>query len=94
MARSRVEDVFADPAQFEAVLRDGTAAAMMRDAYLAMVDLDSARESYGRWLQDLARSEGLRSWCTAPTARDRTGWAVAVALLAVVWTNGRSWSIT
>jgi protein-tyrosine phosphatase len=77
-----VEDVFADPGQFEAVLRDGTAAAMMREAYLAMVDLDSARESYGRWLCDLAESEGpVLVHCT--NGKDRTGWAVAVALLAV-----------
>ena len=77
-----VEDVFADPAQFEVVLRDGTAVAMMRDAYLAMVDLDSARESYGRWLRDLANSEGpVLVHCT--NGKDRTGWAVAVALLAV-----------
>ena len=77
-----VEDVFADPGQFEAVLRDGTAAAMMRGAYLAMVDLDSARESYGRWLRDLADSEGpVLVHCT--NGKDRTGWAIAVALLAV-----------
>lgn len=77
-----VEDVFADPAQFEAVLSDGTAAIMMRQAYEAMVDLDSARASYGQWLRDLAESTGpILVHCT--NGKDRTGWAVALALLAV-----------
>ncbi len=77
-----VEDVFADPGQFEAVLRDGTAVAMMREAYLAMVDLDSAKQSYGRWLLDLADAEGpVLVHCT--NGKDRTGWAIAVALMAV-----------
>jgi len=77
-----LEDVFADPEQFETILRDGTAEAMMRDAYLAMVDLGSARESYARWLHDLAASEGpVLVHCT--NGKDRTGWAIALALLTV-----------
>ncbi|MEZ5158523.1 MAG: tyrosine-protein phosphatase [Candidatus Nanopelagicales bacterium] len=77
-----VEDVFADPRAFEAILRDGTAAALMHEAYLAMVDLPSARESYGRWLADLASGKGpVLVHCT--NGKDRTGWAVALVLLAV-----------
>ena len=77
-----VEEVFSEPQAFEAILRDGTAAAMMREAYLAMVDLPSARASYGRWLRDLAQGQGpVLVHCT--NGKDRTGWAVAVALLAV-----------
>lgn len=77
-----VADVFSDPGAFEAMLRDGTAAAMMREAYLAMVDLPSARQSYGRWLRDLADGQGpVLVHCT--NGKDRTGWAVALALLAV-----------
>lgn len=77
-----VEDVFSDPRRFETVLRDGTAADMMRDAYLAMVELPSARESYGRWLADLCHAGGpVLVHCT--NGKDRTGWAMALALLAV-----------
>jgi protein-tyrosine phosphatase len=77
-----VEDIFSDPATFEQVLRDGTATAMMREAYVAMVDLPSARASYSRWLRDLAQGDGaVLVHCT--NGKDRTGWAVALALLAV-----------
>ncbi|MEZ5185580.1 MAG: tyrosine-protein phosphatase [Candidatus Nanopelagicales bacterium] len=77
-----VEDLFADPQQFESILRDGTAEAMMTQAYLALVDLPSARQSYGRWLQDLADSSGsVLVHCT--NGKDRTGWAVALALLTI-----------
>jgi protein-tyrosine phosphatase len=47
-----------------------------------MVDLPSARESYGRWLADLASGKGpVLVHCT--NGKDRTGWAVALVLLAV-----------
>ena len=77
-----VEDLFDDPRQFHTMLRDGTATAMMHEAYVAMVDLPSARDSYGRWLQQLAVGDGpVLVHCT--NGKDRTGWAVALALLAV-----------
>jgi len=77
-----VEDLFTDPDQFHTILRDGTAMAMMHEAYVAMVELPSARDSYSRWLQQLAIGEGpVLVHCT--NGKDRTGWAVALALLAV-----------
>jgi len=77
-----VEDLFDDPRQFHTMLRDGTATAMMHEAYVAMVELPSARDSYGRWLQQLAVGDGpVLVHCT--NGKDRTGWAVALALLAV-----------
>lgn len=75
-------DVFADPRRFETILTDGTAMRWMREAYLAMVDLPSARTSYGRWLQDLAEGQGpVLVHCT--NGKDRTGWAVALVLLTL-----------
>lgn len=77
-----VNDIFANPGGFEALLRDGTATTLMHRAYAAMVDLPSARASYGRWLCDLAVAPGpVLVHCT--NGKDRTGWAVALALLAV-----------
>jgi protein-tyrosine phosphatase len=77
-----IEEVFTDPLRFEGILRDGTAAGLMRQAYLAMVDLPSARESYARWLVGLAEGSGpVLVHCT--NGKDRTGWAVALVLLAV-----------
>jgi protein-tyrosine phosphatase len=77
-----VDDVFADPRAFEKMLQDGTATSLMHEAYLAMVDLPSARESYGRWLTDLASGDGpVLVHCT--NGKDRTGWAVALVLLSV-----------
>lgn len=77
-----VNDIFADPGGFEQILRDGSATALMHRAYAAMVDLPSARTSYGRWLRDLAAAPGpVLVHCT--NGKDRTGWAVALALLAV-----------
>lgn len=82
-----VEDVFSDPRKFETILTDGTASALMMQAYLAMVDLPSARVSYGRWLQDLADGGGpVLVHCT--NGKDRTGWAVALVLLAVGVSEG------
>jgi protein-tyrosine phosphatase len=81
-SQASMSDLFEDPGRFAAVLADGTAQALMRQAYLAMVDLPSARESYGRWLRDLATGDGaVLVHCT--NGKDRTGWAVALALLAV-----------
>lgn len=77
-----VEDVFADPRAFETILQDGTATSLMHGAYLAMVELPSAQQSYGRWLSDLAAGDGpVLVHCT--NGKDRTGWAVALVLLAV-----------
>jgi protein-tyrosine phosphatase len=77
-----VDDIFSDPRKFEQILTDGTATALMQEAYLAMVDLPSARAAYGLWLRSLAGSHGpVLVHCT--NGKDRTGWAVAVALLAV-----------
>ncbi len=75
-------DLFADPRSFETFLADGTAEAFMKQAYLEMVDLPSARTAYAAWLQGLPRwrSPALVH-CT--NGKDRTGWAVALALLAV-----------
>lgn len=81
-SQASMEPLFADPSAFEKFLADGTAVAFMRQAYLEFVDLPSARQSYSRWLRDLAASDGaVLVHCT--NGKDRTGWAVAVALLAV-----------
>ncbi len=77
-----VEDLFTDPLRFEDILRDGTAIELMRQAYVAMVDLPSARESYGKWLAGLAVESGpVLVHCT--NGKDRTGWAIALVLLTV-----------
>lgn len=81
-ARASMEDLFADPALFARVLSDGTAEALMRQAYLEIVDLPSAQEAYGRWLRDLAGSH-VPALVHCTNGKDRTGWAVALALLAV-----------
>lgn len=77
-----VKDIFENPRDFAEILRDGTATTLMHRAYAAMVDLPSAQASYGRWLCDLAMTPGpVLVHCT--NGKDRTGWAVALALLAV-----------
>lgn len=81
-SQASMEPLFADPKAFEQFLADGTAVAFMRQAYVEFVDLPSARAAYGRWLRDVADSEGaVLVHCT--NGKDRTGWAVAVALLSV-----------
>jgi protein-tyrosine phosphatase len=81
-SQASMEPLFADPRAFEQFLADGTAVGFMRQAYVEFVDLPSARQSYARWLRDLAASDGaVLVHCT--NGKDRTGWAVAVALLAV-----------
>lgn len=81
-SQASMEDIFTDPGKFVEILSDGTAESLMKQAYLAMIDLPSAQEAYGRWLRDLAdlRVPALVH-CT--NGKDRTGWAVALALLAV-----------
>lgn len=81
-SQASMEPLFADPKAFETFLSDGTAEQYMHKAYLEFVDLPSARRAYGRWLKDLAASDGpVLVHCTH--GKDRTGWAVALALLAV-----------
>ena len=81
-SQASMEPLFADPKAFEQFLADGTAVGYMRQAYLEFVDLPSARSAYARWLRDLAASEGpVLVHCTK--GKDRTGWAVALALLSV-----------
>lgn len=81
-SQASMEPLFADPKAFEQFLADGTAESYMRQAYLEFVDLPSAQTSYARWLRDLAASDGaVLVHCT--NGKDRTGWAVALALLAV-----------
>lgn len=81
-AQAGMDDLFADPGRFAGFLGDGAAVALMKRAYLEFVDLPSAREAYARWLLDLAQGEAaVLVHCT--NGKDRTGWAVALALLAV-----------
>jgi len=81
-SQASMEPLFADPKAFEDFLSNGTALAYMRKAYEEFVDLPSARRAYGRWLTDLASSQGaVLVHCTH--GKDRTGWAVALALLTI-----------
>jgi protein-tyrosine phosphatase len=81
-SQASMEPLFRDPKAFEGFLADGTALAFMRQAYSEFVDLPSAQAAYSRWLRDVAASEGaLLVHCT--NGKDRTGWAVALALLSV-----------
>jgi protein-tyrosine phosphatase len=81
-SQASLEPLFADPKAFKQFLADGTAEGFMRQAYAEFVDLPSARTAYAKWLRDLAASDGaVLVHCT--NGKDRTGWAVAVALLSV-----------
>ncbi len=81
-SQASMEPLFADPKRFEEFLRDGTAVAFMRQAYLEFIELPSAQAAFGQWLQQLADCPGgVLVHCT--NGKDRTGWAVALALLAV-----------
>jgi protein-tyrosine phosphatase len=75
-------DLFSAPQRFQEFLADGTAVAFMKQAYLEMVDLPSARHAYATWLRDVPqRRSPVLVHCT--NGKDRTGWAIALALLAV-----------
>lgn len=81
-SQASMEPLFSDPKAFEQFLSDGTAVGYMRQAYLEFVDLPSAQRAYRKWLTDLAYSEdAVLVHCT--NGKDRTGWAVAIALLSV-----------
>lgn len=81
-SQASMEPLFADPAAFEQFLRDGTATAFMHRAYREFVELPSAQRAYREWLLTLACASGATLvHCT--NGKDRTGWAVALALLSV-----------
>ncbi len=81
-SQASMDDIFTDPGKFAQILSDGTADALMRQAYLDIIDLPSAREAYGRWLRDLAQMR-VPALVHCTNGKDRTGWAVALALLSV-----------
>lgn len=81
-SQASMGDLFSNPTMFAEILGDGTAVSLMKQAYLEIVDLPSAQQAYGRWLRDLAELQ-VPALVHCTNGKDRTGWAVALALLTV-----------
>lgn len=81
-SQASMDDIFSEPGRFAQILSDGTAESLMKQAYLDIVDLPSARAAYGRWLRDLAQMR-VPALVHCTNGKDRTGWAIALALMAV-----------
>jgi protein-tyrosine phosphatase len=75
--------ILASPEAAERALGGGRAERLFVDAYREFVDLPSARAAYGRLFDELARPERRPGLVHCTTGKDRTGWAVAVLLLAL-----------
>lgn len=70
-----------DVAAVTAVLANGGAERFFEERYREFVELDSAREGYGRVYRDVARDAHRPALVHCATGKDRTGWAVAALLL-------------
>lgn len=75
--QSRMHDL----AAITAVLADGGAERFFEARYREFVELDSARDGYGRLFRDLALAGSRPGLVHCATGKDRTGWAVAALLL-------------
>jgi protein-tyrosine phosphatase len=75
--------VLANPEAAERALGGGRAERLFIDAYREFVELPGARAAYGRLFLELARPERRPGLVHCTTGKDRTGWAVAVLLLAL-----------
>ena len=75
--QSRMHDL----AAITAALADGGAERFFEARYREFVELDSARDGYGRLFRDLASADSRPGLVHCTTGKDRTGWAVAALLL-------------
>lgn len=75
--QSRMHDL----AAITAVLADGGAERFFEARYREFVELDSARDGYGRLFRDLVVADSRPALVHCATGKDRTGWAVAALLL-------------
>ncbi len=79
-APARLQSVFADPTTAPDLFGSGRAEQALREAYRDLVLLPSARDGYRVFFEHLADgAHPALVHCTA--GKDRTGWAVASALL-------------
>lgn len=76
-----LQSTMGDVAAVTAILADGGAARFFEERYREFVELDSAREGYGRMYRDLAAADHRPALVHCATGKDRTGWAVAALLL-------------
>ncbi|NWF27643.1 tyrosine-protein phosphatase [Streptomyces sp. PKU-EA00015] len=79
-AAARLRQLLADPAAAEQELGGGRGREMFESIYRAFVTTESARASYGAFLNELAEpgATPLLFHCTA--GKDRTGWAATIVL--------------
>jgi len=76
-------ELMQDPPRASAELARGGAERFFLSTYRDMVRLPSARTGFGKLLRSLARAEVRPALVHCTTGKDRTGWAVAVLLLAL-----------
>jgi protein-tyrosine phosphatase len=72
-----------DAAQQEALLGDGKAEQVLKDAGRTFVEDASAREQFGTVMERIADGESLPAFTHCTAGKDRTGWSTAVLLTAL-----------
>lgn len=72
-----------DPPRASAELANGGTERFYLATYRDMVSLPSARRGFGELLRSLVRDDSRPALVHCTTGKDRTGWAVAVLLLAL-----------
>jgi protein-tyrosine phosphatase len=80
-APARLQRVLADPATGPEMFGDGRAHEALRDAYLDIVLLPSAQAAYRGMFTRLLADSAAPALVHCTAGKDRTGWAVASALL-------------
>lgn len=80
-APARLQRVFADPASAPDLLGEGRAEQALLEAYRDIVLLPSAQSAYRRFFTQLLADGASPALVHCTAGKDRTGWAVASALL-------------
>jgi protein-tyrosine phosphatase len=76
-AAANLFKLFEDPAQANAMLGGGRAAALFHKIYIDLVSLPSARNGYSEMFTEIADPDNLPALFHCTTGKDRTGWAAA-----------------